>query len=647
MTFSERLLRLPRRQKRLLAISTDAVLCAWSAWAAIYLRLEEWVWLVGNQWLAVFVSIGLALPIFIRFGLYRTIFRHTGWPAMLAVVRACLLYGAIYALIFTFIAVPGVPRTVGLIQPVLLFVLIGASRAFAHYLLGGNYRRMLDDDDATRVIIYGAGASGRQLAEALRGKSDMKVVAFCDDDVSLHGALVQGLVVHDPENLVQVAARYEATDVLLAVPSATRRRRRQIVERLIPAGINVRTLPGLADIAGGDVQVSEIRPVQIEDLLGRDPVEPDQGLLRKKVTDKIVLVTGGGGSIGGELCRQILDLDPKCLLVVDSSEFALYAIQRELEERRANGRHEGVELVPLVGSVQDRSRMRAIIERWRPDTIYHAAAYKHVPIVEHNPVEGIKNNVVGTIEIARLALELEVPDMVLISTDKAVRPTNVMGTTKRLAEMVLQAFAQGCPTTCFSMVRFGNVLGSSGSVVPLFRDQINAGGPITVTHRDVTRYFMTVREAAQLVIQASAMATGGDVFVLDMGEPVRIHDLAVSMVELSGLKVRDEKNPDGDIEIRVVGLRPGEKLFEELLIGENPVATAHERIMRAHERFVPLAELEAVLARLDSALAASDAARAVSILRELVPEYSSRDEVADLLSRPARAGAPRAGLKAV
>jgi FlaA1/EpsC-like NDP-sugar epimerase len=644
---AEALLRLPRRKKRLLALSVDAVICVWAAWAALYLRLEEWTWLVGNQWLTVVASLALALPIFIRFGFYRTIFRHPGLPAMLAVLRGCMLYGAIYALIFTFISLPNVPRTVGLIQPLLLFLGIGASRAFAHYLLGGNYRKILADEQAPRVLIYGAGTTGRQLSAALAGASGLKVAGFLDDDPSLHGALVQGLPVFDTTDIPALALHHNVTDVLLAIPSATRRRRREILERLAPAGVIVRTLPKMADIASGSVQISDIRPLEIEDLLGRDPVEPDQDLLRERVTGKVVLVTGGGGSIGGELCRQILSYAPTKLLVVDSSEFALYSIQRELEERRPEA-GEAIEIVPLVASVQDGERMRAIISTWRPDTIYHAAAYKHVPLVEHNPLEGLKNNVFGTLQVVRAAMDFHVPHMVLISTDKAVRPTNVMGASKRLAEMILQSHADEDSRTCFSMVRFGNVLGSSGSVVPLFWDQIRSGGPITITHTEVTRYFMTTREAAQLVIQASAMATGGEVFVLDMGEPVRIYDLAVSMIELSGLQVRNASNPDGDIEIATVGLRPGEKLYEELLIGEDPIPTAHTRIMQARERFLALHLLLPQLDQLDAAIRGSDVERAIELIKRLVPEFQSENGIVDRIATaapkivpPARARAPQ------
>jgi FlaA1/EpsC-like NDP-sugar epimerase len=637
---SDMLLRLPRRQKRIVALASDGVICAWSAWAALYLRLEQWVPLFGPEGLAVVAAVLIALPIFIRFGLYRTIFRHTGWPAMLSVFRACLLYGAIYSAIFTFLSVPGVPRTVGIIQPALLFLAIGASRALAHYLLGSKYRGILNEEqDAARVVIYGAGASGRQLAEAIDKSGNMRVVGFFDDDRSLHGALVQGYPIFDPATAQQVIAREEIAEVLLAIPSSGRQRRRQIVDLLLSTGVQVRILPGLVDLAVGSVQVSDLRPIQIEDLLGREPVQPHDHLLRLKVAGKVVLVTGGGGSIGSELCRQIVDIGPEALLIVDWSEYALYSIHRELEERCKEAGRPPVRLVPLVASVQDEVRMSAIISTWRPEIIYHAAAYKHVPLVEQNPLEGLKNNVFGTLNIARIALAQDVRDMVLISTDKAVRPTNIMGASKRLAELILQAYAAQETNTCFSMVRFGNVLGSSGSVVPLFREQISAGGPITLTHSEVTRYFMTISEASQLVIQASAMAAGGDVFVLDMGEPVRIYDLAVSMIELSGLHVRDSMRPDGDIEITVSGLRPGEKLYEELLIGDNPVSTPHERILRAHEKMIPADELNAALDRLEVALSSVDATRAIEILKTLVPEYRSSDET---VAPPAAPSEPRA-----
>ena len=556
---------------------------------------------------------------------------------MIAVVRACLVYGAIYSLIFTFVGVAGVPRTVGLIQPVLLFLAIATSRAIAHYLLGGNYRRILEREGGSNVLIYGAGASGRQLSAAVAHNSSMRVAAFIDDDTSLHGASLDGKMIHPPENVLSLVERYSVSDVLLAIPTASRRRKREILEALGPAQVGVRILPGLADLAQGRIEISELRSVEIEDLLGRDAVNPDKRLLEKNIANKVVLVTGGGGSIGSELCRQIFDLSPRALLVVESSEYALYTIHRELEDRRAANGH-GPAIIPLLGSVLDEQRMRSILSHWKPATIYHAAAYKHVPLVEHNVADGLKNNAFGTLTIGCLAQEFGVADFVLISTDKAVRPTNVMGVSKRLAEMVLQALAADSPNTCYSMVRFGNVLGSSGSVVPLFRKQIGSGGPVTITHVDVTRYFMTVPEAAQLVIQAGAMAVGGEVFLLDMGEPVKIYDLAVNMINLSGLSIRDELNPDGDIEISFIGLRPGEKLFEELLIGDSSMPTSHERIMQAREKFLPRATLEARLDNLKSALAENRLLEALDILTELVPEYRANGRIVDFLS-----GAPATG----
>ena len=629
-SLGERLLGMSRRDKRAIALVADVVLCVWTVWAALYLRLEQWIQLVDNHWLAVIAAPAIAVPIFIKGGLYRAIFRYTGWPAMIAVVRACLVYGFVYSLIFTFVGVPGVPRTVGLIQPVLLFLGIATSRALAHYLLGGNYRRIVASEGGSNVLIYGAGPTGRQLAAAVAQSSSMRVAAFIDDDVSLQGASVNGKMIHRPQDIIPLIERYDATDVLLAIPSASRRRKREILEFLGSAQVSVRILPGLADLAQGNIEISELRPVEIEDLLGRDAVEPDRALLEKKIKGKTVLVTGGGGSIGSELCRQIFDLSPRTLLILESSEYALYTIHRALEDRR-RVQGGGPRVIPLLGSTLDVARMRAVLSFWKPATIYHAAAYKHVPLVEHNVAEGVKNNVFGTLTVAALAQEFGVSDFVLISTDKAVRPTNVMGASKRLAEMVLQAFAADSDKTCFSMVRFGNVLGSSGSVVPLFRRQISEGGPVTITHPEVTRYFMTVPEAAQLVIQAGAMAGGGEVFVLDMGEPVKIYDLAVNMINLSGLSVRDDFNPDGDVEITIVGLRPGEKLFEELLIGDNPMPTGHERIMQARENFMPRRVLDPPLDQLRNSLITNHVHEAVTILGELVPEYRAASSLVDHL----------------
>ena len=625
-TLAVPVLALPRVAKRLVALSVDLGLCILTVWLAYYLRLGEFVALSGNALLAVGASIAIALPIFIVAGLYRAIFRYSGWPALLTVARAIGIYGLLYASIFTAIGISGVPRTVGIIQPILLLLLVGASRALARVWLGDRYQRILKQASRPKVLIYGAGTTGRQLAAAMSNSHEMQVVGFLDDDDRLHGHVLNGQPIYSATDLDNLVATLNISDVLLAMPNIGRKRRNEILTQIRSAHVAVRTLPSVTDLAQGKVSISDLRELDIDDLLGREPVAPNHILLSKNIVNKVVLVTGAGGSIGGELCRQILAVAPTKLLLIEHSEFALYAIHQELEEKLAD---RDIVLVPLLASVQDDDRMREIMSTWRPDTVYHAAAYKHVPLVEHNPAEGIKNNVLGTLRTALAAADSGVADFVLISTDKAVRPTNLMGASKRLAEMALQALAATVKDTKFSMVRFGNVLGSSGSVVPKFRQQIRDGGPITLTHADITRYFMTIPEAAQLVIQAGAMAKGGDVFVLDMGEPVRIVDLARRMVELSGLTVVDEQNPDGDIEIEVTGMRPGEKLYEELLIGDNPKPTLHARIMKAHEEFIPWAEFEAKLQSLELALNANDVQVIRLMMQQMVSGYQPSDEIVD------------------
>jgi FlaA1/EpsC-like NDP-sugar epimerase len=658
-------LALPRSVKRGMVLALDAALCVLTVWLAFYLRLGEWVSLAGPAIFAVAASVALALPVFITSGLYRAIFRYSGLPAMVAVARAMVLYGIAFAAIFTFWGVEGIPRTVGLIQPMLLLLLVGASRAAARVWLGGLYHQQLRKAALPQALIYGAGSAGRQLASAMANSPEIRVVGFLDDDDRLHGHVLNGLPIHNPDDLAEILSVSPITDVLLALPSVSRQRRNDILNSLKPHKVAVRTLPGLSDIATGKVSLSDVRELDIDDLLGREPVKPNGLLLNLNTHHKTVLVTGAGGSIGSELCRQILKTNPKKLLLVEMSEFALYQIHQELQallagERHSvaapeDGAHEAmdstleaasssqpeIEIVPLLASVCDEVRMHEIMDTWKPHTVYHAAAYKHVPLVEHNPAEGVRNNVWGTRVCAEAAMRHSVRNFVLVSTDKAVRPTNIMGATKRLAEMVLQALAevnaavaaQGgrAPTakTTFSMVRFGNVLGSSGSVVPLFREQIKNGGPITLTHADITRYFMTIPEAAQLVVQAGAMGQGGDVFVLDMGQPVKIIDLARRMVELSGMTVRDELHPDGDIELTVTGLRPGEKLYEELLIGDNPKPTQHPRIMKAHEQFLSWPDLEQKLNALSIAMSVNDVPVIRGMLQELVSGYQPSGEVVD------------------
>ncbi len=619
-------LSLPRVAKRLVVLVVDASLCVFTVWFAFYLRLGEFVSLSGPAFSAAIASIAIALPVFIISGLYRAIFRYSGWPALMTVNKAAAVYGLIYAALFTAIGFQGVPRTVGLIQPILLVFAVGGSRALARFWLGGIYQSQLKLADLPKVLIYGAGSAGRQLAAAMNNSHEMRVVGFLDDDDRLHGHVLNGQPIFSPADLPSLVVSLKVSDVLLALPSMNRKRRIEILEQIRVAHVSVRTLPSVTELAQGKVTISDLRDLDIDDLLGRESVAPNHILLGKNITDKVVLVSGAGGSIGSELCRQIMQLAPKELLLIEQSEFALYEIHQELHLKIENT---AIRLVPLLASVRDAERMREIMSTWKPDTVYHAAAYKHVPLVEHNPAEGIKNNVMGTLTIARAAAEHQVADFVLISTDKAVRPTNIMGASKRLAEMVLQGLAGNASATKFTMVRFGNVLGSSGSVVPKFRQQIRDGGPITLTHADVTRYFMTIPEAAQLVIQAGAMAKGGDVFVLDMGEPVKIMDLARRIIELSGLTVRDDDNPDGDIEIEVTGLRPGEKLYEELLIGDNPQPTSHPRIMKAREDCLPWSELEQKLQALQMALDVNDVGVVRAMLQQVVSGYQPSGEIVD------------------
>ncbi len=627
------LLRLPRPAKRLLALAVDAMLCTLSVWLALCLRLDAWVLPQGNQWIAVWLSPIVALPIFVISGLYRAIFRYAGMAALIALSKAIFIYGVIYATTLVLLALPGFPRSLGILQPLLLVLAVGTSRLIARYLLSGTYLSILKRNALPKVLIYGAGSAGHQLARAMSHGHEMQAVGFLDDDARLHGQELNGLRIYNPASLADLVKKLEVSAVLLAIPSARRQRRNQILELAQQSQVAVRTLPGLMELAQGHVHTSDLRELDIEDLLGRESVPPDESLFRKNIEGKVVLVTGAGGSIGSELCRQIIRAKPAKLLLLEMSEFALYGIHQDLVQIAIDGGDETTQCIPLLASVRDEGRMREIIHTWRPHTIYHAAAFKHVPMVEHNPAEGIKNNVLGTLTTATIALGEGVSDFVLISTDKAVRPTNIMGASKRLAEMVLQALAAAAieqeRETKFSIVRFGNVLGSSGSVVPLFRKQIKDGGPITLTHADITRYFMTIPEAAQLVIQASAMAKGGDVFVLDMGEPVRITDLARRMVELSGLTVLDDKNPYGDIALEVTALRPGEKLYEELLIGDNPMLTSHPRIMRAQEEFLPWPELTKKMALLINSLNSNDVPSIRSLLEELVHGYQPENLVVD------------------
>lgn len=619
------ILALPRASKRLLAIIFDSALCALTVWAAFYLRLGYFVSLTDRPLVPVILSIVLAIPIFYVTGLYRSAFRRIGMEFIPAISGACLIYGVAYAAVISAYAFDNVPRTLGIIQPILLFIAVSIMRLSAGRLLGGTIGRRARHAERRHVLIYGAGSSGRQLASALGQGSEYKIVGFVDDDASLQGTHVDGVRVYSARKLEELIDSKNVDEVFLALPSASSHRRQEILNQLREIAVAVRTLPSLLDLADGRVDATDLRELTVEDLLAREPVPLALDAVREKFEGKVVLVSGAGGSIGSELCRKIATARPKHLLLLENSEFALYAIHRKLADIP------DLSIVPLLGSVTDEERLRRIVNAWQPAAIFHAAAYKHVPLVEHNPLEGLQNNVIGTLRLAKVAIEAGVSDFVLVSTDKAVRPTNIMGATKRLAELVLQGLTQLKTGTRFSMVRFGNVLGSSGSVVPLFRDQIHKGGPVTITHPEITRYFMTIPEAAQLVIQASVMAQGGEVFVLDMGAPVRIYDLAKRMVELSGRSVRSSENPHGDIEIVTIGMRPGEKLFEELLIGGNPQATNHPRIMMAREDDLPWPELSESLAEMERLIVAGDVVKARELLNRLIPEYEPNKDIVDWL----------------
>ncbi|BCJ08284.1 membrane protein [Pseudomonas sp. RtIB026] len=627
------------------------------------------VW--GSLWLAFLVRLGVeelsnpikehlwlfiaapivAIPLFIRFGMYRAVMRYFGNDALIAIAKAVSLSSLILALVVYWYSnhQAVVPRSIIFNYWWLSLVFLGGLRlVMRQYFLGDWFAAAKHvpftnrDDGLPKVAVYGAGAAGNQLVAALRMGRLMRPVAFIDDDVSISDRVIAGLQVYKPKHIQRMLELTGAEEILLAIPSATRARRREILGFLEGFPLHVRSVPGFMDLARGQVKVDDIQEVDIADLLGRDPVPAQDELLERCVVGQSVLVTGAGGSIGSELCRQILSLRPKNLLLFEHSEFNLYSILSELEQRVAR-ESLPVRVLPILGSIRNPDQLLDVMRTWHIDTVYHAAAYKHVPMVEHNIAEGVLNNVFGTLNTAQAALQAGVSNFVLISTDKAVRPTNVMGSTKRLAEMILQALSrESAPVlfgrssnlshvnrTRFTMVRFGNVLGSSGSVIPLFHKQIKSGGPLTVTHPKITRYFMTIPEAAQLVIQAGSMGLGGDVFVLDMGKPVKIVELAEKMIHLSGLSVRSERNPNGDIAVEFTGLRPGEKLYEELLIGDNVGATQHPMIMSADEDFLEWSALKEQLVRLQNAVRVDDYVSVRQLLREMVSGYSPDSEIVD------------------
>jgi FlaA1/EpsC-like NDP-sugar epimerase len=606
-------------------MAADAVAIPIALWAALALKFDRLDPQLERTFVYFLVAIGSAMFFFAVLGLYRAVIRFMGPKAMRTVIAGVSFSVLVLAAYDRFFASHQIPLTAFGIYWALALPWVGGSRFLARYLF---LRRSGAKGTAARVAIYGAGNAGARVCSALFGGPDFQPVAFIDDKKSLQGSSINGIAVYGPEALQDLVRRRHIDRILLAMPSTSRRRRREILTALEPLGVHVQSLPNLSDLISGRAQINELRDVEVSDLLGRDPVPPRPKLFGSCIRGKCVLVTGAGGSIGSELCRQIIRLDPSRLVLFEMSELALYNIQRELEEVAAHERLT-VEIVPLLGNAHHRHRVREVLATFGVQTIYHSAAYKHVPIVEHNVIEGIHNNVISTWYTAEAALETGVETFVLVSTDKAVNPANVMGATKRLAELVLQALQERTTHTRFCMVRFGNVLASSGSVVPLFQEQIRRGGPVTVTHPDVIRYFMTIPEAAQLVLQAGSMAKGGDVFVLDMGRPVRIDDLARRLISLMGLTVRDAATPDGDIEIEYTGLRTAEKLFEELLIGTNVTGTDHPMILRAIEHHLPWARMQQILNEQLVALASFDCHRALALLTESVAEYQAEVDIRD------------------
>jgi FlaA1/EpsC-like NDP-sugar epimerase len=620
------ILNLPRFVKQIIAIILDLSLCVLCTWLAFYLRLDQFILIQGPILIAAIVSVGFALPVFWLSELYRTIFRYSGSNITFLVSMALLVYGLLYFSVFTVYAIEGIPRSIGIIQPMLLFFGIVISRLFIKYLLGGNYLFKDKSQFLRKTLVYGAGAAGQQLVSALENSNELKVVGFLDDDDRLHERILQGQIIYSPLKIADLINSKEVRLVLLALPSISRLRRKEILKNLSNYSLQVQTLPTVTDITEGRVSLSDIKDLDVDDILNRDQVLPNTELLSKNITSKVVLVTGAGGSIGSELVRQISKKNPRKLLLLELNEFALYKIYEEIKILNQN-----LKTIPLLVNVQDQNKVLEIFKIFKVDTVYHAAAYKHVPLVEQNISESVKNNVFGTLAVLKAALSQSVENFVLISSDKAVRPTNIMGASKRLAELCVQGLYQNEKKnkTKMSIVRFGNVLESSGSVIPKFKKQIKAGGPITLTHSDVTRYFMTLVEASQLVIQAGAMSKDCEVFVLDMGESIKIKDLIYKIVKLSGLTIKDEKNEEGDIEIKIIGLRPGEKLYEELLLGDNPQKTQHPKIQKAQDPFIPFNELEVNLNNLKTLLDHNKVFEVKVLLAKIVKNYHSNSEIAD------------------
>jgi FlaA1/EpsC-like NDP-sugar epimerase len=621
-----KVLELSRFNKQLIMLLIDSIAIVLVLILSFSLRLGYWYLPESNLFIAIIGAPIIAIPVFIYFRLYRAIIRHIAIKAIWDIVKAVLLYSLIWGMAAFILALDGIPRSVVLINFSLCLIVIIGLRFIAQYIFKGNF---VINTDQKRSLIYGAGDAGIQLVSALEQSTKFNPIGFLDDSTKLQGQLIRGLNVYSFDDIEKIINKLGVDEILIAMPSISRNKRLDIINRIESFPVKVRILPGLEDLAEGEVKISDLREISLKDLLGREPAIPNDKLLGQNITDKSVLVTGAGGSIGSELSRQIVSLNPKFLILYELSELALYQIQNELSKVANNNTY----VYPILGSVNNKNRMSRVIKNYKVDTIYHAAAYKHVPMVELNNTEGVDNNIFGTLNCAQVAIDEQVKTFVLISSDKAVRPSNTMGATKRVSELILQAYSAKQNITKFTIVRFGNVLGSSGSVIPLFKQQIKDGGPLTVTDEKIVRYFMTIKEAVELVIQAGAFGEGGDVFVLDMGEPVQIIDLAKKMIRLSGLEVKDDSNPNGDIGIKFTGLRPGEKLFEELLIGDNVSHTENPLIMRAEEDMLEWNELELILDNLEISVKNYNYDEVRKLLIKAVPGFKPESTVQDLLYR--------------
>ena len=634
--FQKIIISLPQGKKKVFALLFDLTASLFSVWLAFSFRYDSVRLPEGQEWVVYLLAPLLMLPIFISQGLYRAIYRYHGLAAFITILNAVGVYAILLIVVLLFLNISGIPRSIVFLQPIIILLITLSSRGYIRYwfsLRGNKNTNKYNSSPAEQILIYGACLSGIQLQNVISSHPNLDIAGFIDDDPSLCGRTINGHMVYSPTEALPLIQRHNIKNILLATPKITRFRRLEIVEHFKNYPVNLRFLPNIQDLTEGKITFTEIKKIDIEDLLGRDTTPLSDQLTINSINGKVIMVTGAGGSIGSELSLQLLALQPAKLLLVDNAEYNLFNIHNRLIELTVKNNF-GTLIIPLLADVTNEPHISNIIRIYQPSVIYHAAAYKHVPMVEYNISQGVRNNVLGTLSLAKAVRQHRTPALILVSTDKAVRPTNVMGASKRLCELILQAFAaESGNTTTLSMVRFGNVLGSSGSVVPLFRNQISEGGPITITHKEITRYFMTIPEAAQLVIHAGSMGNGGEVYLLDMGDPVKIIDLAHRMVTLSGLSVRDHKTPHGDIEIKVTGLRPGEKLYEELLIGNNPQPTAHPRIFKANDHFIPWPILEPELNNLMQHIKTDNITGIKQILKKLIPEYQPSLATTDHLQR--------------